>query len=95
MPENPISARFSACKRKLFDTYFSKLNDKQREAVYQVNGPLLILAGAGKKAAIMKAINANAGPQTEAGAICFSLPVSSVAGLRQLDPEDAAEAAEL
>ena len=56
---------------------------------------VLILAEAGKKAAIMKAINANAGPQTEAGAICFSLPVSSVAGLRQLDPEDAAEAAEL
>lgn len=47
MPDNPISARFTACKRKLFDTYFSKLNDKQREAVYQVNGPLLILAGAG------------------------------------------------
>ena len=47
MPDNQISARFTACKRKLFDTYFSKLNDKQREAVYQVNGPLLILAGAG------------------------------------------------
>lgn len=47
MPENHISARFLACKRQLFDTYYTKLNDKQREAVYQVNGPLLILAGAG------------------------------------------------
>ncbi len=47
MPENTNAARYLACKRKLFDTYFSNLNDKQREAVYQVNGPLLILAGAG------------------------------------------------
>ena len=34
-------------KRDLFDRLYSKLNDKQREAVYTVNGPLLILAGAG------------------------------------------------
>ncbi len=44
---------------------------------------VLILAEAGKKADIMKAINKEAGPQTAAGAICFSLPVSGVAGLRQ------------
>ncbi len=34
-------------KRALFDLYYSQLNDRQREAVYCVNGPLLILAGAG------------------------------------------------
>ena len=34
-------------KRALFDKYYEKLNDKQREAVYHINGPLLILAGAG------------------------------------------------
>ena len=34
-------------KRKLFDKYYNFLNNKQREAIYNVNGPLLILAGAG------------------------------------------------
>ncbi|MDR2655256.1 MAG: UvrD-helicase domain-containing protein [Oscillospiraceae bacterium] len=34
-------------KNAIIDREFSSLNDRQREAVYQVNGPLLILAGAG------------------------------------------------
>lgn len=38
---------FSILKRKLFDKYYGFLNEKQREAIYNVNGPLLILAGAG------------------------------------------------
>ena len=40
----------------------------------------------------MKAIVKEAGPGTEAGAICFSLPVSAVEGLRRLNAEEAAEA---
>jgi len=36
----------------------------------------------------MKAIMEKAGVQTEAGAICFSLPVSQVAGLRRLEEEE-------
>ncbi len=49
---------------------------------------VLIVAEAQKKAAIMKAIVEQAGPGTDAGAICFSLPVSQVAGLRQVDADD-------
>ena len=52
---------------------------------------VLIVAQADKKAAIMKAIVEQAGPGTDAGAICFSLPVSQVAGLRQVDAEDEAD----
>ncbi|MCM1172213.1 MAG: P-II family nitrogen regulator [Clostridium sp.] len=48
---------------------------------------IYILAPSGKKSDIMKAINQNCGTNTPAGAICFSLPVSEVAGLRRLDDE--------
>jgi len=43
---------------------------------------LYIVSHADEKAAIMQAIATLAGPGTRAGAICFSLPISSVAGLR-------------
>ncbi len=49
---------------------------------------ILIVARAGGKAAIMRAITEKCGPGTEAGAVVFSLPISSVAGLRAED-EDA------
>ena len=38
---------YTFLKRKLFDKYYSRMNDMQRQAVYRINGPLLILAGAG------------------------------------------------
>lgn len=41
-----------------------------------------IVAHSDEKAAIMRAVTEKAGPGTPAGAICFSLPISSVAGLR-------------
>ncbi|MBE6570427.1 MAG: ATP-dependent DNA helicase PcrA [Ruminococcaceae bacterium] len=47
MPDLQTSKKYLLCKKQLFDQYYEKLNDKQREAVYQINGPLLILAGAG------------------------------------------------
>lgn len=52
---------------------------------------LYIVAHKSEKAAVMKAINQKAGPGTEARGICFSLPISSVMGLRSRETEDAAE----
>lgn len=46
---------------------------------------ILIAARTEEKTAIMKAIADHTGPETPAGAICFSLPISTVAGLRQVD----------
>ena len=46
---------------------------------------IYILSPSLKKSAIMDAINKRTGRDTDAGAICFSLPVSEVAGLRQFE----------
>lgn len=46
---------------------------------------ILIAARSEEKTAIMKAISEQTGTETPAGAISFSLPISTVAGLRQLD----------
>ena len=42
-----IKARFISAKKALFDKMYNFLNDRQREAVFTVNNPLLVLAGAG------------------------------------------------
>ena len=44
-----------------------------------------IVAPSDEKASIMQAISEKTGPGTPAGAICFSLPISSVVGLRERD----------
>lgn len=48
-----------------------------------------IVAHKSEKAAVMKAVNQKAGPDTEARSICFSLPISSVMGLRSRVMDDA------
>ncbi len=42
-----LQNRYLLAKRALFDRYYHDLNDRQREAVYHIHDPLLILAGAG------------------------------------------------
>lgn len=48
---------------------------------------ILIVAKSAEKTAIMQSVLEKTGPGSPAGAICFSLPVSGVAGLRLLEEE--------
>lgn len=48
---------------------------------------VFIVSRASEKKAIMQAVATQQGPETPAGAICFSLPITAVAGLRQLEED--------
>lgn len=45
--KNTVQNEFLSLKKSLFDKLYDNLNDEQRQAVFAVNGPLLVLAGAG------------------------------------------------
>ena len=57
------------------EKFFSVSLADEKDMIY-------IIAHKDEKAAILRSINEQAGPGSRAGAICFSLPISSVAGLR-------------
>lgn len=42
-----LEQTYLSLKRKALEKYFSRMNDMQKRAVFQMDGPLLILAGAG------------------------------------------------
>jgi DNA helicase-2/ATP-dependent DNA helicase PcrA len=42
-----LEQRFLSLRRQVLEDEFRGLNDMQQKAVFQVNGPLLVLAGAG------------------------------------------------
>ncbi|MBQ9807018.1 MAG: UvrD-helicase domain-containing protein [Clostridia bacterium] len=42
-----IEQEYLSAKRALFDKVYGSLNERQREAVFTINNPLLVLAGAG------------------------------------------------
>lgn len=45
--DNIMSNNFISLKNKALEKFFSNLNPQQQKAVFNINGPLLILAGAG------------------------------------------------
>ena len=47
MQPTKFDLKYAAVRRAVIEQRFSNLNDKQREAVFATEGPLLILAGAG------------------------------------------------
>lgn len=47
MEPTKFDIKFASVRKAVIEQVFSRMNDRQREAVFQIEGPLLVLAGAG------------------------------------------------
>ena len=47
MEPTKFDIKFASIRRTVIEQVFSRMNDRQKEAVFQTEGPLLVLAGAG------------------------------------------------
>ncbi|WP_370812334.1 ATP-dependent helicase [Butyricicoccus pullicaecorum] len=47
MEPTKFDIKFASVRKAVIEQVFSRMNDRQREAVFQTEGPLLVLAGAG------------------------------------------------
>ena len=45
--ERDMEMEYNNLKKKALEHYFSRTNERQREAIFQINGAVLIIAGAG------------------------------------------------
>ena len=45
--QNDFTKRYAALRRAALEKYFSNVNPMQQKAVFQTEGPVLLLAGAG------------------------------------------------
>lgn len=71
-----LHAKGTGAKRA--ETFYGVSFAEEKDVIY-------IVSGTETKTGIMQAITRQVGPGTPAGAICFSLPITAIAGLRQLD----------
>lgn len=63
------------------DVFFGVSLADEKDVIY-------IVADSDEKSAIMQSISEKTGTHTKAGAICFSLPISAVAGLRAKEKDE-------
>ena len=47
MEPTKFDIKFASVRKAVIEQVFSRMNDRQRESVFQTEGPLLVLAGAG------------------------------------------------
>ena len=47
MEPTKFDCKFAAIRKAVIEQVFSRMNDRQKEAIFHTEGPLLVLAGAG------------------------------------------------